>query len=75
MFVDNRQEFGHLTSLDGFDPTKTNPNLYEMSRNKYDWEAAYLHPKYQINFQPNRTHLQVCQCSKICGSSVSFFLL
>lgn len=59
MHVDNRQDFGHLTDLDGFDITKTNPNVYELIRNRKDWEQVYLHPDYQENFASNRSHKQV----------------
>lgn len=59
LYVNNLQEFGHLTDLEGFDTSKTNPNVYELMRNRKDWEHAYLHSEYMDNFSPNRTHLQV----------------
>lgn len=59
LYVNNLQEFGHLTDLEGFDTSKTNPNVYELMRNRKDWEHAYLHSEYMGNFSPNRTHLQV----------------
>lgn len=60
LYVNNLQEFGHLTDLEGFDTSKTNPNVYELMRNRKDWEHAYLHSEYMGNFSPNRTHLQPC---------------
>ena len=59
MYVNNRQDFGHLTDLDGFDITKTNPNVYELTRNRLDWEQAYLHPSYYESLDPSRPHTQV----------------
>lgn len=59
MFVDNRQDFGHLTDLEGFNITKKNPNIYELLSNRWDWEQAYLHPDYHENFASNRKHMQV----------------
>lgn len=59
MHVDNRKDFGHLTSLDRFDVSKTNPNVYELFANKWDWERRYLHSDYHKNLEPERIPLQV----------------
>lgn len=59
MYVNNRQDFGHLTDLEGFDITKMNPDVYELIRNRWDWEQTYLNPEYHDNFVPNRIHKQV----------------
>lgn len=59
MFVDNRYTYGHLVDLEGFNTSRTNPNMYELFANRLDWERAYLHHEYYDNFQESRTPLQV----------------
>lgn len=38
MFVDNRIDAGHLINPEDFDPTKVNPEMFEIFTNKHDWE-------------------------------------
>lgn len=59
LFVDNREDFGHLTDLEGFDVTKINPNIYELFSNRWDWEKRYLHSEYRDYLVEGKTQLQV----------------
>lgn len=38
MHVTNRVDFGHLINPESFDVTRTNPDLYQIMDNKWDWE-------------------------------------
>lgn len=59
MFLNNQKKFGHLTNLDGFDITRTNPNIYELFNNKFDWEQAYLHSEYHEYLNSEKVAMQV----------------
>jgi len=46
MFVSNRLNFGHLVNNEQFSSDHLHPELWELERNRYDWELRYLHPNY-----------------------------
>lgn len=61
LYVSNRMEFGHLVNPDSFDTTRTNPEIYQIFDNRWDWEQRYVHENYSENFNPNKTALQVSE--------------
>lgn len=52
IYVTNRIDFGHLVNPETFDTTLTNPEMYQLMDNRWDWEQRYLHPNYSENFNP-----------------------
>ena len=46
IFVTNRLNFGHLVNAEDFPTSHLHNELWEMERNRYDWELRYLHPNY-----------------------------
>lgn len=60
MFVDNRVDAGHLINPEDFDPTKVNPEMYEIFTNKYDWEQRYIHPNFSMSLRDDVTPIQPC---------------
>lgn len=60
MHLSNRLDFGHLVTLDHFNTSLTNPDLYQLLDNKLDWEARYLHPEYANSLEPGYKPLQPC---------------
>ncbi|CAH1395027.1 unnamed protein product [Nezara viridula] len=60
MFVDNRIDVGHLINPEDFDPTKVNPEMYEIFTNKYDWEQRYIHPNFSMSLREDVTPIQPC---------------
>ena len=42
-YVTNRASFGHLVDSDGFSTEHLNNELWEISRNRWDWEQRYIH--------------------------------
>ncbi|XP_046984159.1 procollagen-lysine,2-oxoglutarate 5-dioxygenase [Schistocerca americana] len=60
MHVSNRLDFGHLVDPDTFDTSKTNPEVYQIFENRWDWEQRYIHANYTENFNPNNTAQQPC---------------
>lgn len=63
MYVTNVIDFGHLVDPEAFDANRTNPDMYEIFTNRYDWEQKYIHPDYPENFNPDKVPEQV---SLIC---------
>uniref|UniRef100_A0A1B6LRI1 procollagen-lysine 5-dioxygenase n=1 Tax=Graphocephala atropunctata TaxID=36148 RepID=A0A1B6LRI1_9HEMI len=60
MYVSNLEEYGHLVDPDSYDPSRTNPDMYELLTNRQDWEQRYISPQYPENFNPNKTAEQPC---------------
>lgn len=50
MYVDNRKEFGHLLDLEGFNTSRTNPEVYQLFYNRWDWENRYIHEDFKDSF-------------------------
>ncbi|NP_001088279.1 procollagen-lysine, 2-oxoglutarate 5-dioxygenase 1 L homeolog precursor [Xenopus laevis] len=46
MFVTNRQEFGHILSLENYKTTHLHNDLWEIFENTEDWKEKYIHPNY-----------------------------
>ncbi|XP_053547507.1 procollagen-lysine,2-oxoglutarate 5-dioxygenase 1 [Bombina bombina] len=46
MFVTNRQEFGHLLSLETYKTTYLHNDLWQIFDNTEDWKEKYIHPNY-----------------------------
>ncbi len=40
---------GHLITVDNFETTHLNNELYEIQNNRWDWEKRYLHVNYSQN--------------------------
>lgn len=59
MYVSNRLKFGHLVNADDYNIKYTNPDMYELFNNKFDWEKRYIHVNYSQSFQQNNTPIQV----------------
>lgn len=68
MYIDNREDYGHLVSADNFDTSHTNNELYQILENKYDFESRYLHPDYQTYLEENRTLHEVEIQQLLCSS-------
>lgn len=49
IFVTNRLNFGHLVNAEDFETSHLHNELWEMERNRYDWELRYLHPNYSAS--------------------------
>ncbi|XP_034933747.1 procollagen-lysine,2-oxoglutarate 5-dioxygenase isoform X1 [Chelonus insularis] len=60
MYVSNRLEFGHLVNPEYFNTQYTNPDVYEIFNNKYDWEKRYIHENYSSNFDLEAPPHQPC---------------
>ncbi|XP_058805579.1 procollagen-lysine,2-oxoglutarate 5-dioxygenase isoform X2 [Phymastichus coffea] len=60
MYASNRLDFGHLVSLDQFNVSLTNPEVYQLFDNRLDWEARYIHPEYAASLEPGHRPLQPC---------------
>ncbi|KAM4652728.1 procollagen-lysine,2-oxoglutarate 5-dioxygenase 1 [Discoglossus pictus] len=48
MFVTNRQEFGHLLSLENYKTTHLHNDLWQIFDNLEDWKEKYIHPNYTL---------------------------
>lgn len=59
MHVSNELEFGHLVNPEHYDVSRTNPDVYQVSDNKIEWEKRYLHEEYSDNFAEDRVHSMV----------------
>merc|ERR1719347_2381893 len=46
IFVSNRLDFGHLVNNEDFRTDKRTNELWELERNRYDWEIRYIHPNH-----------------------------
>lgn len=51
--------YGHLIDPETFDISLTNPNVYQIFENKWDWEQRYIHPDYAENFNIEKKPSQV----------------
>jgi len=60
MYVSNRVNFGHLVNNENFPVTHLHNELWEMERNRYDWEMRYLHPNYSQSLEPNHEPEEPC---------------
>lgn len=60
MYVENRFDAGHLVNAEDFDITMTNPDMYEIFTNQYDWEKRYIHENYSKSLQDDNVPLQPC---------------
>lgn len=50
MQIANEKDYGHLIDTETFNTNYTNPDMYQIFENKWDWEQRYLHPDYAENF-------------------------
>uniref|UniRef100_A0A146LKA1 procollagen-lysine 5-dioxygenase n=1 Tax=Lygus hesperus TaxID=30085 RepID=A0A146LKA1_LYGHE len=60
MFVDNREDYGHLIDADTFDVTLKNPELYQNVENQLDWAKRYIHPNYSQSLMEDAVIAQPC---------------
>ena len=51
MHVTNRLNFGHLINNEAFPTSHLHNELWEMERNRYDWEQRYLHQNYSKSLE------------------------
>ena len=49
IYVTNRLNFGHLVNAEDFETSHLHNELWEIERNRYDWELRYLHPNYSAS--------------------------
>ena len=59
-YVSNRISFGHLIDADDFDISHLNNELWEMTKNRWDWEQRYMHPEYSQSLMENAQLAQPC---------------
>lgn len=60
LYVTNLEDYGHLVNPETFDTSRTNPDLYELFSNRFDWEQRYIHQEYAENFNPDKKPDQPC---------------
>jgi len=60
MFVTNRLNFGHLINNEAFPTSHLHNELWEIERNRYDWEQRYLHQNYSKSLDADTEHEQPC---------------
>ena len=60
MFVSNRLNFGHLVNNEAFSTDHLHPELWEVERNKYDWELRYLHPNHSKSLEADTELEEPC---------------
>ncbi|XP_050707436.1 procollagen-lysine,2-oxoglutarate 5-dioxygenase 1-like isoform X2 [Eriocheir sinensis] len=60
LHLSNRVEFGHLVNNEEFDLSRLNPELWEVERNRWDWERRYLNPAYPESVAENTTVEMPC---------------
>ena len=58
--VTNRANFGHLVDADNFNTEHLNNELWEISRNRWDWEQRYIHVNYSQGLEENAILTQPC---------------
>jgi len=51
LHVSNRLNFGHMVNNEDFQTSHLHNELWEMERNRYDWELRYLHPNYSASLE------------------------
>ena len=49
LFVSNRHDFGHLVNNEAFPTTNLHNELWEVQRNRYDWERRWVMSKHDQN--------------------------
>ena len=59
-YVSNRVRFGHLIDADEFSTQHLNNELWEISRNRWDWEQRYIHENYSQSLEENAVMQQPC---------------
>jgi len=59
-YVTNRANFGHLVDADNFNTEHLNNELWEISRNRWDWEQRYIHVNYSQGLEENAILTQPC---------------
>ena len=59
-YVSNRVRFGHLIDADEFSTHHLNNELWEISRNRWDWEQRYIHENYSQSLEENAVMQQPC---------------
>ncbi|XP_040182027.1 procollagen-lysine,2-oxoglutarate 5-dioxygenase 1 [Rana temporaria] len=53
MFVTNRQLFGHLLSLENYQTSHLNNDLWQIFQNTQDWKEKYIHPNHSFALNGN----------------------
>uniref|UniRef100_A0A8C5QNY9 Procollagen-lysine,2-oxoglutarate 5-dioxygenase 1 n=1 Tax=Leptobrachium leishanense TaxID=445787 RepID=A0A8C5QNY9_9ANUR len=48
MFVTNRQNFGHILSLENYLTTHLHNDLWQIFQNTEDWKDKYIHPNHSL---------------------------
>ncbi|KAG8568407.1 hypothetical protein GDO81_013986 [Engystomops pustulosus] len=48
MFVNNRQSFGHILSLENYKTTHLHNDLWQIFQNIQDWKEKYIHPNHTL---------------------------
>ena len=59
-YVSNRVSFGHLIDSDDFDTSHVHNELWEISKNRWDWEQRYIHPNYSQSLEENANITMPC---------------
>ena len=59
-YVTNRANFGHLVDADNFNTEHLHNELWEISRNRWDWEQRYIHVNYSQGLEENAILTQPC---------------
>ncbi|XP_077301869.1 procollagen lysyl hydroxylase [Arctopsyche grandis] len=60
MYIMNEKDYGHLIDPETYDVTLTNPDVYQIFENKWDWEQRYIHAQYPENFNLEKKPAQPC---------------
>lgn len=62
MYVSNEETFGRLVEIDEEESNaaKLHPDLWEVERNKADWEEKYIHPDFWKAVDPDTEVSQPC---------------
>ena len=55
-----RVRFGHLIDADEFSTEHLHNELWEISRNRWDWEQRYIHENYSQSLEENAVLQQPC---------------
>ncbi len=56
----NRLNWGHLVNADDFATDHLNNELWELERNRWDWEQRYLHANYSTSLEEGAEIKQPC---------------
>jgi len=60
LHVTNRLNFGHMVNNEDFPTTHLHNELWEMERNRYDWELRYLHANYSHSLETDQKISMPC---------------